>query len=79
MSRFVEWGGKYWERAFFEVPLDLPPGVCGHCGGLGVVPESIDEERYDVAVHCPWCRLFCRHCRAWVKRAEHVCPVQGKP
>jgi hypothetical protein len=46
----VEWGGKYWGRGFFDPPLNLPPSVCGRCGGLGVVPTSTDEERYDVAL-----------------------------
>lgn len=73
MSRFVEWRGKLWERLFFDPPLDLPPDTCGHCGGLGLVPEQIDEERYDVAVACPWCRVFCQTCHNWVTRTGHKC------
>ena len=69
MSRFVDWGGKHWQHSLFDPPDDLPPGVCPHCGGLGVVAESIDEERYDVAAPCPHCRMWCARCRAWVVRA----------
>ena len=71
MSRFVEWGGKLWGRGFFEPPLDLPAGTCVQCGGLGVVPEQIDEERYDVAVPCWRCRMFCKTCKDWVEREGH--------
>lgn len=75
MSRFVEWGGKLWGRSFFEPSLwePLPPGTCPRCGGLGVVPEQIDEERYDVAVQCPSCQMWCKVCRKWVKREGHQC------
>jgi hypothetical protein len=73
MSRFVEWEGKLWGRGFFDPPLDLPPGACGWCGDLGVIPEQIDEERFDVAVPCPHCRMFCRPCNAWVVRRDHRC------
>ena len=79
MSRFVEWGGKYWERWFFEPPLDLPKGACPNCGGLGVVAEQIDEERYDVAVPCHYCRMYCKTCKNWVKRANHQCSLEAKP
>lgn len=73
MSRFVEWNGKLWGRSFFDPPDDLPPGTCGWCGGLGVVPERIDEERFDVAVRCQHCQKFCTGCRQWVKRDGHEC------
>lgn len=76
MSRFVEWHGKLWPRSFFDPPVDLPAGICGWCGGLGVVPEQIDEERADVMAPCPHCRMWCKACRAWVERAEHQC--EGK-
>ena len=78
MSRFVRWGDKLWERAFFDPPPNLPPGTCAWCGGLGVVPEQIDEDRYDVAVACPSCRTWCPHCHAWVQRANHQCH-EAKP
>ena len=71
MSRWVEWRGKYWDRLFFEVPHDLPRGACQHCGDLGLVPEQIDEERFDVAVPCQHCQMFCKKCRRWVKRDGH--------
>lgn len=78
MSRYVEWGGKLWERGFFNPPLKLSPGTCPNCGGLGVVPESIDEERYDVAVPCHYCRMYCKTCGKYVKRKDHVCG-EAKP
>ena len=77
-SRWVEWGGKHWSASFFDVPYDLPPGLCARCGGLGVVPETIDEERFDVAVPCERCHMWCTACRAWVKREEHVCRTGAK-
>jgi len=78
MSRFVEWGGKHWGRNFFDPPANAPRGVCVRCGGLGVVPETIDEERYDVAVPCPSCRFYCKPCGRWVKRNGHQCR-EAKP
>lgn len=78
MSRLVEWGGKYWGREFFRPPLVLPPGACPHCGGLGVVPEQYDEERYDAAVPCYHCQVYCKTCKTYVKRAGHEC-VEAKP
>ena len=79
MSRFVAWGGKFWGRGFFYPPLDLPAGACPRCGGLGVVAESIDEERYDVAVACPECQGWCSACRQHVRRSGHVCAGKAKP
>ena len=79
MSRFVEWRGKIWPRSFFDPPIDLPPGACGWCGGLGEIPEQIDEEKADMMVPCPHCRMWCKPCRAWVKRAGHNCYQETKP
>lgn len=73
MSRWVEWRGTSLPRGLFDPPLDLKPGTCPRCGGLGVVPERIDEEKYDVAFPCQDCRMFCKTCRKWVKRAGHKC------
>ena len=79
MSRFVEWGGELWGREVFNPPFNLPPGVCTWCGGLGVVPEQIDEERFDVAVPCWQCQMFCKQCRHWVTRQNHTCRMESKP
>lgn len=78
MSRFVEWGGKLWEKCLFDPPPNPPPGVCPHCGGMGAVFEQIDEERFDVLVPCHHCRMYCKSCKDWVKRDNHTCKVQEK-
>jgi hypothetical protein len=77
MSRFVEYCGKLWPREFFDPRLDLLPGACPQCGGLGVVAESIDEERFDVAVPCWMCKMWCKVCHQWVKREGHECQTGG--
>jgi len=55
MSHYVMWRGKPWPRSFLE-PLDVAPEACPRCGGVKVIAEQIDEERYDVAVTCPQCK-----------------------
>lgn len=49
------------------------PGVCVFCGGLGVVPEQIDEDRFPVAVPCWRCQVHCGRCRKWVTKEGHTC------
>lgn len=78
MSRWMKLRGHMIERFLFDEPLPSDPTVyrtayCPRCGGAGVVSESIDDERADVAVPCPHCRMFCKACRDWVKRAGHNC------
>jgi len=72
-SRLVNWGGVLVPRKVFEPGPDLPQGTCLRCGGLGVVPECIDVDRYDDAVPCPECRMFCVRCQRWVNREGHEC------
>jgi hypothetical protein len=50
------WKGKLWPRSLFDPPIDSPPAACPICGGIGLVAESIDEERYDVMVECWRCK-----------------------
>jgi hypothetical protein len=75
VSRFVDWGGKHWGREFFTHPAAADE--CPRCGGLGVIPTEIDGARYDVAVPCPKCRMYCKDCKRWVKPAGHTC-VEAK-
>jgi hypothetical protein len=51
----------------------LPPGVCVHCGGLGVVPEKVDDDLLDEMVPCFWCRRYCKACGQWVQKSGHEC------
>ena len=76
MSQWVEWGGKLWHYRFFQPDLDLKPGTCPTCGGLGVVPQQIDDERYDIAVPCDRCKMFRKTCKQWVKREGHTCETK---
>lgn len=71
-SRFIEWGGHIIPRVAAEMDLNPPAGTCPRCGGLGVYPESIDSERFDVMVPCV-CRVFCRPCKNWVNKSGHTC------
>jgi hypothetical protein len=49
-------------------------GGCPQCGGLGVLVETIDAERYDVTVPCWACRRYCKACDKYVKKEGHECP-----
>ena len=57
-SRWVEWKGKLWLRSLLESDglEPLAPDACPTCGGFGSIPETIDEERYDVMVQCWRCK-----------------------
>lgn len=73
MSYWVEWEGKHYPASFFAPEPDPPRDTCPRCGGLGVVPEEIDEERYFVAFPCPECRWLCRRCGQRGRRSGHTC------
>jgi hypothetical protein len=53
------------------------PSACPMCGGAGSVLESIDPERFPVAVPCDRCRRWCDQCKKHVARAGHQC--KGDP
>jgi hypothetical protein len=72
-SHYVDWGGRLVPRRIVEPDLSITPGVCRACDGLGAVPETIDEERYDVMVPCHFCRVFCKLCDRYVAKTGHQC------
>jgi hypothetical protein len=49
--------------------------ACPECGGAGQVLEQIDEERLPVPVYCPRCQRYCRECKRWVAKKNHVHPA----
>jgi hypothetical protein len=69
----VRSGRELFSRSEVLPPLDLKPGVCVHCGGLGAVPEMIDEELPDAMVPCDWCRVYCKACDKYVLKTGHDC------
>lgn len=69
---WVRWHDELFPSLMFG-ELIHSPGICSWCGGLGVVPEQIDEERFPVAVPCGHCQMHCDHCRKWVTREHHQC------
>jgi hypothetical protein len=73
MSKYVRWGRKLVQSSFCEPPLDRPKGTCPHCGGLGLTPESIDEDLYDEMLPCQMCRMYCKRCDNWVRKTGHEC------
>lgn len=68
----VNWDGKLIPRCVVEPDLNPPKGSCTRCGGLGRVPEQIDEDRHDVMVPCFMCQMFCKTCGRW-RAKVHVC------
>jgi len=70
---WVRWGRDLVPRVMCEPDEDVKPGTCVHCGGVGARPESIDEERYDEMMPCPWCRQFCKACQRYVPKTGHEC------
>lgn len=65
----VDWDGKLVPRALVEgVPAR---GACPNCGGLGEIPEEIDEDRWSTMVPCWRCRRYCKACKAWVLKEGH--------
>ena len=72
MSDWVEWDGSLLPSFLFVTWRDEKPGSCPACGGLGVVPVTVDEERFDVAFPCHQCKMFCQTCKRWVHREGHA-------
>jgi hypothetical protein len=80
-GHWVEDGGQLVPRFFFDPPdLQYRRDVCKVCDGTGVTLETLDEERYDVAMPCWSCRMLCKVCNKYVKKAGHECagPVPEK-
>lgn len=74
-GNWVKWNGKLMARPFVDDALQIK-GACVECGGLGVVPMEIDEERPDEMVPCWKCREKCRACGAYFRKGtEHLCKV----
>jgi hypothetical protein len=67
----VNWGGSLVPRSALEPSLPLAPGACPDCGGLGVIAETIDPDRWDEMVPCQRCRHYCRQCKRWVTTEGH--------
>jgi hypothetical protein len=81
-SHWVQWGDRIMPRFTVE-PTDLKyrRDACKVCDDLGVTLETIDEERYDVAMPCWSCRKYCETCKQYVRKSgAHQCvvPVPGK-
>ncbi len=71
--RFVDDGAGLVPRDFYTPGPDTPKGACGLCGGFGKIPDRIDSDRHEVMVACYMCRMYCKGCKAWVKKAGHEC------
>jgi hypothetical protein len=70
--RFVEWDGKLVPYAMVAIRETIAPGTCAICGGLGRVPEQLDDDRLPVMAPCWSCREYCKKCAAWKKKG-HMC------
>ena len=77
MSRWVQWGDKIVPAFLLEPELNQR-AECRLCGDSGYLLETIDEERYDVAVPCWKCRVFCKACDKHVRKAGHQCVAPAK-
>ncbi len=73
MGKWVKWRGQTVPRTLMEPEVNPPASACRHCGGAGEVPETIDDEKYDVMVPCHMCRTYCKACAKWVKKSGHDC------
>jgi hypothetical protein len=71
--------GRIVPRILFD-PVDLKyrPDVCKVCDGMGVTLQTLDEERYDVAMPCWACRVFCKACNKYVNKSGHQCVEKGE-
>jgi hypothetical protein len=78
MSKYVDWGGKIVPRSAVKPMEPIEAGTCGRCGGLGAVPEQIDDDRHDVMVPCYACQVFCKACGKY-RTKPHECPKQAAP
>ena len=66
----VDWDGALIPRALVE---DVQvKGACPSCGGLGLIPEQIDSDRWPTVVPCDRCRRYCATCRKWVEKKDHT-------
>jgi hypothetical protein len=69
----VLWHGKLVPRALVTPDGGEAPGVCVQCGGLGLVPETLHDDRLDEMCPCWACRKYCGACRKWVRKVGHAC------
>ena len=76
MSQWASWKGRPFPRRLLMPHPSDPPGSCVECGGLGMVPERLDEERMDVMVACWRCTTWCNICGKRVAKSAHVCVGQ---
>lgn len=75
-SNYVKWGRNLVPRFLCE-PDDFRPGECSRCGGLGLIPEMIDDEQHEEMVPCFMCREYCKACGNWVRKSGHECKPKG--
>jgi len=71
-TQLVEWDGKLLPRALVEPQYNPPAKTCGWCGGLGRVPEQLDDDRLPVMAVCQSCQEYCPACGKWRKKG-HAC------
>lgn len=72
----VNWDGKLFPRCLVTGG-PVPEGACPQCGGIGSVPEQIDEDRLPVMVPCQACQVLCKRCRQWRKKVHDCVPFLG--
>ena len=65
MPDLVNWHGKLVPRWLVTLsPVEFVPVTCRVCGGLGEIPETIDEENFDVMVPCYACGSKVNQCES---------------
>lgn len=47
-------------------------GLCPECAGAGEVLDQIDDDRFPVPVPCPRCQTYCKECKKWAPKENHV-------
>lgn len=77
MSRYVRWGDRLLPRALAEPVEPKYEPACTVCGDMGIVLETIDEDRHDVVLPCWACKRFCKACGKWVAKRGHKCVEKG--
>jgi hypothetical protein len=68
-GNYVMWDGQPVPRVIAEVPYP-PPGTCVECGGIGMVPVDLGDDRYNEMFPCRTCNRFsvwCGVCRKWLR------------